>query len=346
MTCFTASISKKGVHATTAIEGNSLSEEQVGELLEERLELPPSKAYLGQEVRNIVNACNLIGTAALAGEGDGIRIRDLEQYNVMVLDGLPLPEEVTPGKLRNYGVSVGRYRGAPAEDLGYLLKHLCEWLSRGFAAPDDGLRLVYGILQATVAHVYLAWIHPFGDGNGRTARLLEFRILLEAGAPTPAAHLMSNHYNLTRTEYYRHLDLSSKREDGLYAFVEYALQGLVDGLDEQIKFIEAQLLTMRWIDYVRDRFEHERDTPVTTRRRLLMQELFWARRAVPIEGILNISERIAEAYAGLSLKTLRRDLRRLGKMGLLAADSTGYKPRFESLWDPPEQAGKPGESLL
>lgn len=57
---------------------------------------------------------------------------------------------------------------------------------------------MYAIFKAVVAHLYLAWIHPVGDGNGRTARLVEFQILLSSGVPSPAAHLLSNHYNQTR----------------------------------------------------------------------------------------------------------------------------------------------------
>jgi hypothetical protein len=54
------------------------------------------------------------------------------------------------------------------------------------------------LIAAVVAHVYFEWIHPFGDGNGRTGRLIELKLLLEAGVPQPAAHLLSNHYNATR----------------------------------------------------------------------------------------------------------------------------------------------------
>ena len=53
------------------------------------------------------------------------------------------------------------------------------------------------ILRAITAHLYLIWIHPFGDGNGRLARLVEFTILLKSGIPSIAAHLLSNHYNAT-----------------------------------------------------------------------------------------------------------------------------------------------------
>jgi len=48
--------------------------------------------------------------------------------------------------------------------------------------------------QAIVTHVYLKWIHPFGDGNGRTGRLLEFYILLRAGLPNIVSHVLSNFY--------------------------------------------------------------------------------------------------------------------------------------------------------
>ena len=80
-------------------------------------------------------------------------------------------------------------------------------------------------MKAVVAHLYIAWIHPFGDGNGRTARLLELQILLGAGFPVPTCQLLSNHYNQTRTEYYRELDLASHRRSPT-EFLVYALEGL------------------------------------------------------------------------------------------------------------------------
>jgi hypothetical protein len=44
----------KGVQATTAIEGNTLSEGQVRQKIDGKLDLPPSKQYLGQEIENII----------------------------------------------------------------------------------------------------------------------------------------------------------------------------------------------------------------------------------------------------------------------------------------------------
>ncbi len=70
--------------------------------------------------------------------------------------------------------------------------------------------LVVVYKSASLAHLYLAWIRPFGDGNGRTARLCEYLVLVTSGAPTSAAHLISNHCNKTRNEYYRQLQFASE----------------------------------------------------------------------------------------------------------------------------------------
>ena len=58
----------KGILATTAIEGNTLSEEEVMQRIAGNLKLPPSKEYLGQEIDNILAACNDIGNRVLSGE--------------------------------------------------------------------------------------------------------------------------------------------------------------------------------------------------------------------------------------------------------------------------------------
>ena len=189
----------KGVLATTAIEGNTLSESEVIKHIEGKLRLPPSKEYLAKEIDNIIAACDKIANEILFLDKDEISVDNIKNYNKLVLQGLSPGESVVPGQVRNYSIGVGGYRAAPAEDCEYLLQELCSWLNK-FHIPEDN-RITFGIIKAIIAHVYFVWIHPFGDGNGRTARLIEFQILLEAGIPTPAAHLLSNFYNQTRTEY-------------------------------------------------------------------------------------------------------------------------------------------------
>jgi Fic family protein len=263
----------KGVAATTAIEGNTLSEEDVLKAVDGKLDVPPSKAYLKQEVENIIEACNAIGSQLAADRLPPLTPKLVCDYNRQVLNRLPLKEDVVPGKLRPYSVVVGNvYRGAPAEDCDHLLEQLCAWLSGPDFKPREGMDVVYAILKAVVAHLYLAWIHPFGDGNGRTARLLEFHILLSAGVPSPAAHLFSNHYNLTRAEYYRQLDYASKSGGDLISFLNYAVRGLIDGLREQLDFVWAQQWDVVWRNYVHELFKN-RNSATDTRRRHLALDL-------------------------------------------------------------------------
>ncbi|NJN71060.1 MAG: hypothetical protein HC801_12855, partial [Nitrospira sp.] len=84
-----------------------------------------------------------------------------------------------------------------------LFDRFCEWLKKEFCFDSGSQSFEDAVIQAIVTHVYLEWIHPFGDGNGRTGRLLEFYILLRAGNPDISSHILSNFYNETRAEYYR-----------------------------------------------------------------------------------------------------------------------------------------------
>lgn len=314
----------KGALATTAIEGNTLSEEDALGLVRGELELPPSKEYLGNEIRNIVRACNNIPEGILSGDLAELTVDRIVELNALVLHDLPLREDVSPGIIREHDVGVGRYRGAPHQDCEHLLKKLCSWLNVESFLPNEELRIASGVLKAIVAHLYLAWIHPFGDGNGRTARLVEFQLLLLSGVPTAAAHLLSNHYNLTRAEYYRQLDLASKSGGDVSPFIQYALQGLNDGLDEQHQTIRAQQFHVFWMNHVHNSFR-QKVNATDLRRRQLVVDLSDETEPVPIARLRYLSPRIAEAYAGKTDRTIRRDVNVLEGMDLIRRNYEGVE---------------------
>ncbi len=318
----------KGAAATTAIEGNALTEKEVLQHLKGKLKLPPSKEYLAQEVDNIVTACNGISKRLQSGD-DTLAMERVCEFNRQVLEKLTLEEGVVAGEVRKHSVVVGNvYRGAPAEDCEHLLKRLCDWLAGpDFQAPA-GMETVYAIVKAVVAHLYLAWIHPFGDGNGRTARLVEFQLLLAAGVPTPAAHLLSNHYNQTRAEYYRQLDRASKSGGDLLPFLEYAVQGFVEGLREQLKVIRDQQWEVAWENYVHDVFR-DKHSPAETRQRWLVLDLGNAKEPVPVGKIRELTPRLAKAYATKTPKTLQRDLGALEKLELVERSAANVRAKRE-----------------
>ena len=318
----------KGVLGTTAIEGNTLSEEQVLQILDGKLKLPPSKEYLQQEIENILRACNEIGGRLRTGQHIGLTVARLKEFNAIVLDKLKVEPEVVPGAIRTHSVDVLRYRGAPAEDCEHLLQRLCEWLNGEDFNADQSDAIVYAILKAVLAHLYLAWIHPFGDGNGRTARLVEFQILLTAGVPSPATHLLSNHYNQTRQEYYRQLDFASKSGGDIIPFIDYAVQGFVDGLRGQLDLVREQQWDVAWRNYVHEMFR-DKMKAADIRQRHLALDLGMISIPVPLAKITETTPRIAKAYATKSPKTLQRDLAELEKLNLITRTPEGIRANRE-----------------
>lgn len=317
----------KGALATTAIEGNTLTEQEVLAHLEGKLLLPKSKEYLAQEIDNIVRACNELPRAAAEG-AIALTAERVCTFNRQVLEGLKVEEDVVPGEIRRHSVTVGRYLGAPAEDCRYLLERLCTWIEGADFTPQPGLELVYAILKAIVAHVYLAWIHPFGDGNGRTARLMEFQILMVAGVPTPAAHLLSNHYNETRTEYYRQLESASRTGGDLVPFIEYAVQGFVDALRSQLQVIREQQWEVAWRDFVYRSFGANPPAPQARQCQLVLA-LGGQGGFVPIDKLPTLSAQLAAVYARRSSRLLYRDVIELLRRGLVERTPAGVRAKKE-----------------
>lgn len=324
----------KGVLATTAIEGNTLSEEEVRQIVEGKSKLPPSREYLEQEVSNIIDECNRILREVSAGQELPLTTDRIKEINKTILNGLELAEGVIPGEIRRHEVVVAVYKGAPPQDCKFLLDQLCDWLNDPtyFGHSSDNRSMVNGILKAILAHLYLAWIHPFGDGNGRTARLIELQILISSRVPSPAAQLLSNHYYNTRTEYYRQLHLASKSND-IVPFIIYAVQGFLDGLKAQLEVVKEYVVDQVWNNYVTDQFV-DKNKAADLRRRDLIEDLSRIKdepKALPYQQLTLISPRVAKHYANKTTRTLIRDIQELYKMKLVTYDKGLVRARKEEI---------------
>lgn len=321
----------RGAYGTASIEGNTLTEAEVRAIVEGRSALPPSRAYQAQEIENLLDLFNNITRDCLA-DAPPLSPTRLKEQHARLLVGQPAKEDVIPGEFRTHSVGVGRYRGAPAEDCEYLVDRLCTWLNdelENLGGNDGALRGPQVVILATLAHLHLAWIHPFGDGNGRIARLLELEILLRSGVPVPAAHLLSDHYNKTRDMYYSILERTS-RADGFPVedFVHYAAQGLVDGLRDHIDKVQGMQLAIMWQSYIHEVF-HGHQTAARTRMRDVVLALppgAWTKR----DDIVMLSREINDLYRNKTDKTMSRDLNALEEMGLIERRrGRGVRPRVE-----------------
>lgn len=320
----------KGAQATTAIEGNTLSQEEI-EKLDEGWKLPPSKEYLEIEVRNILDAFNeLLREIVVDGNARIITPVLIQDFHRMIGKNLGTHFDAIPGRFRGDNRVVGRYLAPDYKLVPRLVDSLCEWIKREFHY-HDGQNFSTSVIQAIITHVYIEWIHPFGDGNGRTGRLLEFYILLRTGLPNIVSHILSNYYNLTRSEYYRQLDMARKNRN-LSGFIKYAVQGFRDGLKENLDIIQHNQFIIFWHYYIHESFADVKYTKKDAfkRKREVMLNMP-VNQEFDVDQITELTPSIAKKYATVNRATILRDLKELQELNLLVKAGRKYTPNTRIL---------------
>jgi len=328
---------RRGALASAAIEGNTLNEKQVEDILVNKHKLPESQQYLEQEVRNVWTALHNMELEVSKKFFKGII--DVENFKLtpewiknvhsQLLEGLDLADHVKPGEYRKVSVVVGNYRGAPAEDIPYLMDKFCSWIdemrekaSAENSRGQEDRAFIYTFFAAALAHLYFAWIHPFGDGNGRTARLIECAILAHSGhVPWISTNVLSDFYNRTRTRYYQKLETASRNLD-VPGFIEYSALGFRDQLRGQVAEVQKFQRRVAWVNYVHEQFQGEPSSDAARRRRevvLAMPDDAQLAR----EEIRHLNPLIAEMYAGASEKLFKRDMGKLIELGLVQDKGKG-----------------------
>lgn len=308
---------RKGAQATTAIEGNTLSEEEI-ERVWNKETLPPSQAYQQKEVENVLAAFNSLLAEIVADDISFITPDLLLRFHEMIGRELGDHFAAVPGRWAQSQRVVGPYKAPAPEDVPRLIAQMCDWLRVEFRFPDQ--RFSQSVIQAIVTHVYIEWIHPFDDGNGRTGRLAEFYLLMRAGLPSLASHLLANHYNDSRPEYYRQLQ-RAKNDRDLTAFIEYAVTGLRDGLVKAITEVHQNALEQMWRVLVFERFAQKVITNRTVFRRQRAVALgLPLDRAIRFNEVRHLNDELSESYKGLSERTLLRDLTELEQLNLITRE--------------------------
>lgn len=309
----------RGLQGTTAIEGNTLSTEEVREIVEHgRADLPESRDYQQREVQNVLKAIREIDQAIELGVTLTIDRDRLCALNAQVLEGIPDKPEVVPGQLREHNVKAGSYAAPAYRDVPELVDEFVQWITKQrdtiHAADRDEERFVSAILTAILAHLYFAWVHPFGNGNGRVARLIEVQILSESGVvPLIATNLLSDHYNKTRPEYYLALDAAQK---DVSDFVRYAVQGFIGEIREQVGEVRREGLAIHWESYVYEIFRSKASSRARDRQRELALAMPSDVTVTP-EKATELTTSLAKKYGATGDRTPARDLNDLVKMGLV-----------------------------
>ena len=151
----------KTIHSSLAIEQNTLSLEQVSDVIEGKRVLGPPEDI--REVKNAYEAYELIS------QFDPYSLDNLLKAHKIMMDGLTKDA----GRFRSSNVGVyseGKliHAGTPANYVPELMGELFEWLKKSELHP---------LIKSCIFHYEFEFIHPFSDGNGRTGRLWQTLIL-------------------------------------------------------------------------------------------------------------------------------------------------------------------------
>lgn len=212
----------KAAHASTAIEGNPLTLDEVSQLAEGREVMASRKAK--QEVLNYLNVLERIEKYQNGG-------------NVTEKSILMMHKDVTKetldsfeheGNYREIQVYVGNritgevtFMPPPPHDVPVLMGELIEWLN-----SDDSCNLS-PVLVAGMSHYEFVRIHPFVDGNGRTARALATLILHLREFDIKKFFALDDYYDSDRMAYYNALKSVDPETIDITNWLEYFTNGVL-----------------------------------------------------------------------------------------------------------------------
>ncbi len=206
----------RSIHASLAIENNTLSISQVTDIIEGKKVVGLPREI--REVKNAVKAYNLIGKLEPASSADFLKA------HAALMKGLV----DRPGHYRLGGVGI--YQGKklvhlapPADRVSYLIRDLLHWLAKTDLHP---------LLASAVVHYEIEFIHPFADGNGRMGRLWQTMVLArwrERLAHLPIETVVHSH----QSAYYKALALSDKQADAA-PFAEFIFKALLQALENAL----------------------------------------------------------------------------------------------------------------
>ena len=207
----------KTIHASLAIENNSLSIEQVTDIIAGKRVLGPQNEIC--EVKNAFEAYEHLL------ELNPYLIKDMLKAHKMLMHDLT--KEAGTFRQGGVGVFAGDrlvHMAPPAERVPQLIKELIDWLKKDKAHP---------LIKSCVFHYEFEFIHPFADGNGRMGRMWHTLILYK-WKPIFGWLPIETIIRERQEEYYNALGKAdSKADSGV--FIEFLLQAIYDSLKEYDK---------------------------------------------------------------------------------------------------------------
>jgi len=220
-------------HHSTEIEGNRLNMGQVEALYaNKKIDAPDRDIY---EVKNYLNALKFI-------EKTVAEKKPITEKTILKIHKLVTNKTLSPlycGHYRSGPIYVVRrrlgmpqetlYTGPEAKRVPQLMAEFAAWLK------ESEKKEINPVVTAAIAHMEIAAIHPFNDGNGRTARAMATLILYQRGYDFRRLFALEDYYNTDRISYYKAINLGKtydERREDITSWLEYFAKGFKKEIDE------------------------------------------------------------------------------------------------------------------
>lgn len=208
----------KTIHSSLQIEGNTLTEEQITALIENKRVIGPQKDVL--EVLNAIKVYDDLEKYKSTSSKSFLNAHQLLMKDLII----------DAGKYRKQGVGIVKgtkvaHIAPPYENVPFLMNDLFEYLKN-----KDELTLI----KSCVFHYEMEFIHPFLDGNGRMGRLWQTIILMEE---YPVFEFLPFETLISKTQdsYYKSLAISDSSGKSTY-FIEYMLDVINKSLENLLNY--------------------------------------------------------------------------------------------------------------
>lgn len=234
-------------HASTSIEGNPIPLTDVRKILKNT---PAHIRDTEKEIINYNKALEFLNK--LVSNPKPITRGLICTAQSMVIDGLI--EKKNTGKFRVDPVVVNdprkrqiAYIPPDAKDVLKLIKELINYLEKNFNEIDP-------LILAGLFHKQFVVIHPFIDGNGRTARLITKYLLARMGLDTFQLFSFENYYNQNVTKYFSSVGVYGDYYDlvnniDFTNWLIYFTDGIIDELLRVQKLLKSSIVIQRLTDY-------------------------------------------------------------------------------------------------
>ena len=215
-------------HYSTQIEGNRLTQAEVKEAVAGAHF--PGRERDEREVRNYWRALEHV--EGLAARNSPLREQDIRQLHGLVMDGKAVPTPYRDGQnvIRDSATRRIAYMPPEAPDVVPLMADLVHWINANIESRDLPAPII-----AALAHCQFATIHPYYDGNGRTARLTATLILHKTGYGLKGIYALEEDYAQNLATYYTALSVGpshnyhlGRAEADVSDFIGYFCLGMAD----------------------------------------------------------------------------------------------------------------------